>query len=110
MLSVLKNKVQRIVPLLGLDDITGSNGLGIRTPSAVRKIGDAHIKLARGYLGDPSVYKDILPSPPNQPPPDTADGAQPVNAKSFGNTSYSENSLYKEGMVPGSIDAQSYRK
>lgn len=111
MLRVLKNKVERLVPRFGLDDITGSNGLGINTPGAVRKAGEVGVDIARAqFTGDFKGLADKYgPQVPNMPGSGPT-GAQPVNAKSFGNTAYSENSLYKEGLIPGSIDAQSYKK
>lgn len=111
MLRVLKNKVERVLPQIGLNDITGSGGLGINTPKIVKKAGDIGIDIARAqftgdYKGLADKYGPQVPGMPDALPT----GSQPVNAKSFGNTSYSENSLYKEGLVPGSIDAQSYKK
>lgn len=110
MLRVLKNKFSQIVPRFGFDDITGSNGLGINTPSAVKKIGQVGLDLAKANItGNYKNFADdyLVPNIPGPGP--GPQSAAPVNAKAFGNTQYSEQSLYKEGLVPGSIDAQKYR-
>jgi hypothetical protein len=93
----------------GINKITGSSGLGIKTPSVVKKFND-RVDDAWDKVDD--WGKDLLPKPPEEPPPGPAmnQGAGAVNAKSFGNVAYSETSLYAQGQTPGSIDTSVYKK
>lgn len=95
----------------GINKITGSSGLGIDTPGVVKEFNSQ--ATAKGFLyglaGD-EVKDKLFPKPYEPPKSDVPNSAQPVNTKELGNVAYSSQSLYQEGVIPGSIQTEQYKK